>query len=229
MGDGNLLVVFSASVMPLIYRTAHQSGVANYTWQALQRGLLVCVIVPTDKYTKKLRRYGFKDLETPLGFRTQLDLFRRRGAERYRSEQVPEESINEYLHGRLQQIHVDWSPWFTPGFTYSLFGEFAAVGPPVYRGGMRTPEDAFGDWTPFPKASRLEERLRKAARHHLRSTLKGDVPPEQAAAGPNAAPALADLRRKCLERLYSVLHKKQAGSMENLSRRNRRSQERKRL
>ena len=66
MGRGDLLIVFTASVVPLIYRTDHESGgIASSTLKALQRGALICVIVPTDKYTKRLRSYALTDWRQP--------------------------------------------------------------------------------------------------------------------------------------------------------------------
>lgn len=200
MKHGHLVVVFSGTVMPLIYRTNHESSIVDSVLDALTNGALFCVIAPTEKYWKRLRTYyGFDSLEAPSDFDKQLQLFRERAYQVFQNRKMPEDQIRLYLYGRLQQIHVNSSPWFCPGFTFSLFAEFNDD-ETTFRAGMRVPEDAFGYWTAFPikKNNRFETRLRKAALRHLRREFKNlerNLPKTDDAA----------LRIKCLQDMLGVL------------------------
>ena len=129
----------------------------------------------------------------------------------YRKNRTSDADIREYLHGRLQQIHVEFSPWFTPGFTYSLFVEFGRDSAGADRAGMRTPDNAFGDWILFPRTNnRFEARLHSAASRHLRKAVKKSLQSEKETIATDEQRTEWRLRKACLEAIDAVLRRDEA-------------------
>lgn len=170
------LVIFTASVMPLIFRCYNVSNIKmpGQVADAIMKYMHLCVIIPKQEVIEKHYRvtYGSDGLLSHQNFQSGYEGFRIFVANRWQSESRSGLDAKNDFDTKVVLLETENCDFHTPGFTHSLFISSPPVGVPYMRALYRLPEDATFGWhvnrRPLEDQFRYERNLASAAAAALR-------------------------------------------------------------
>ena len=201
MGRNHFLVVFTGTVEPLVYRYRSQFDVARWAIKAVRNEAVLAVVTPTPATIARYAdHWRFDRVEEYEEFVQSYSDFRAWAVEQWKGSLAPTVA-RDHFDSHVIQLEVEECPYFTPGWTFSLFGEYLPGKTTMLRGAFRSPDDLMGLWQLYPPCRLFEPRLRQTASLILREEIKRlkKLPPEQ-----SETPA----RLRCAKRLQALIDNK---------------------
>jgi hypothetical protein len=157
------VVVTTQTVPPAGFKPDEYPNVVQAIYDAMDRGLLVAYIIPTDGAVKHLKNYGFEGLYSNADFRKDFEVFARGYKKRLRTADAAKQSA------RRTQL-FEWSDFpMTPcGRTVSLVGETRGFGNVTNRILERNPSTG-GEVSLMADNKSDEDRLRLFIAHVIKA------------------------------------------------------------
>ncbi|HYH66471.1 MAG TPA: hypothetical protein VD866_17390 [Urbifossiella sp.] len=173
LGDRNFILTFTASVFPYLYRTEgdeSETYLAKEGAAAVARGAYLIAFVPSRKIRSHYRKhFNLNRLESDREFEHMCDRYKewvlahwRRAKVKPGGGKIPAAAwFDEHVFQVV--VGCDNTPYFLPGWTFSVFGEYRPPKDTFLRGMFRTQDDAFGAWVGHPACPLFESRLQYVA------------------------------------------------------------------